>query len=90
MPGIIEHFEAKLLKFFGWMATVSIAVQNSSDTGFFQCLQFVININHSSVIGRIGNIEGNDMEIFSGQGAGDLTVKYTAKILTFFNVKFLK
>jgi hypothetical protein len=30
------------------------------------------------------------MQIFSGQGAGDRTVKYTAKILTFFNVKFLK
>jgi hypothetical protein len=56
--------EAQILKFFGSLAAISITVKNNLDSGSFKCFQFVEDINHSSIIGRMWNIEGNDMKIF--------------------------
>jgi len=72
------------------MATVCVTVQNGLNTGLFQGPQFIENIYDAPVIRRIRNVECNDMQIFSSHSEGRSVDKYTAKILTFFNVIFQK
>lgn len=60
---VVIYFEAKVLQFFGMLTPVLEAVQDYPDPGLGKCLDLVEDINYTSIIGRVGNVEGNNMQI---------------------------
>ena len=77
------NFETKILKFFGRLAAVSITVKYYLHSCIFQGLYFVKNINYTSIVGGIRDIERNYMKVFSRHiklgSQGSLTVKVRQK-----------
>jgi hypothetical protein len=61
---VIMHLEAEVLQFFGMLSTVLETVQDDPDTGLRKGLDLVKNIYYTSVIGGVGNVKGNNMQIF--------------------------
>ncbi len=57
---IIYRFTV-FFKFRGGFALVKKTMQVDFETGLIQCPDFVENINHAAVVGRVGNVERDDM-----------------------------
>ena len=63
VPMVIMDFEATVLQFFGMLSPVLETVQDYPDSGLRKCLDLVKNINYTAIIGRVGDVEGNNMQI---------------------------
>ena len=63
LTGIVMYLKAKILKFFGRLTPIFKTVKNNLNSGLFEGLQFVENIDDSAIVGRIGDIEGDNMKI---------------------------
>ena len=68
MTGVIVYPEAEIPEFFGRFTTVCETVKDGADTGSMECLQFVEDVDHPAIVGRIGYVEGDDMKKRAGHG----------------------
>ena len=65
LPLVIMNLEAQVLQFFGMLTPVLETMQDDPDSGLRECPDLVKYIDYASVIGRVGNVEGNNMQILS-------------------------
>ncbi len=56
---------AQFFKLLAFRAAILVAMQVYPNAQVCKCLEFVINIYNTSVVGRIGNIEGDDMQVLT-------------------------
>jgi hypothetical protein len=65
-PPIIIYFEAQILEFFGRRTAILVAVKDDPDSGFRQRPELVIYVNHTAVIGRMGDVKRYYMQVLRG------------------------
>ena len=60
-PGIVTDLGTDLLQLFRGLPVILKTVQDDADTGIIQCSDFIVYINHPSVIRRVGDVKTYNM-----------------------------